>query len=102
MPGKMSRQSSGGREARVAYKVQLETRARREYYRLPARARESVTDAVDDLQGDPRPPGCKKLVGATGYRIRTGDYRILYTIDDDAGLVRIYRIGHRREVYRRR
>jgi mRNA interferase RelE/StbE len=84
----------------VLYRVELETRARREYRDLPARAREQVADAIDDLQADPRPPGCKKLVGASGYRIRTGKYRILYAIDDAAALVRIYRIGHRREVYR--
>lgn len=84
----------------MLYRVELETRARREYRDLPARAREQVADAIDDLQADPRPPGCKKLVGASGYRIRTGKYRILYAIDDAAALVRIYRIGHRREVYR--
>jgi len=82
------------------YKIELETRARREYRSLRARAREQVADAIDDLQANPRPPGCRKLVGATGYRIRTGDFRILYTIDDSASIVRIYPIGHRREVYR--
>ena len=82
------------------YKIELETCARREYRGLPVRIRERVADAIDDLQADPRPPGSKKLVGATGYRIRTGDYRILYSIDDSASMVRIYRIGHRREVYR--
>jgi mRNA interferase RelE/StbE len=86
----------------VTYKVELETRARREYRDLPTRAREHVSDAIDDLQVDPRPPGCKKLVGGNGFRVRTGDYRILYTVDDHLHIVRIYRIGHRREVYRRR
>jgi mRNA interferase RelE/StbE len=57
--------------------------------------------AIDDLQVDPRPSGCKKLVGGNGFRVRTRDYRILYTVDDNLHLVRIYRIGHRREVYRR-
>ena len=84
----------------MPYKVELETRARREYRQLPARVREQVSDAIDDLQADPRPPGCKKLVGAIGYRVRTGDYRILYTIEDTAARVCIYRIGHRREVCR--
>jgi mRNA interferase RelE/StbE len=100
MPGRMSSERIAGREAKVGYRIELETRARREYRNLPARAREQVADAIDDLQANPRPPGSKKLVGATGYRIRTGDYRILYTIDDSASIVRIYRIGHRREVYR--
>ena len=82
------------------YRIELETHARREYRDLPAQAREQVADAIDDLQANPRPPGSKKLVGATGYRVRTGNYRILYAIDDSASMVRIYRIGHRREVYR--
>lgn len=85
----------------MTYKVELETRARREYRSLPIHAREQVTDAIDDLQVNPRPPGCKKLVGENGYRIRTGDYRILYAVDDRSRIVSIYRIGHRREVYRR-
>ncbi len=85
----------------MTYKVELETRARREYRDLPTQAREQVSDAIDDLQVDPRPSGCKKLVGGNGFRVRTGDYRILYTVDDNLHLGRIYRIGHRREVYRR-
>jgi mRNA interferase RelE/StbE len=85
----------------LTWKVEIETRARREYRGLPIDAQERVTDAIDDLEADPRPPGCRKLVGKNGYRIRTGDYRILYAIDDRSRTVRIYRIGHRREVYRR-
>jgi mRNA interferase RelE/StbE len=100
MPGTMSSGRIAGKGANAVYKIELETRARREYRDLPAHAREQVTDAIDDLQANPRPPGCKKLVGATGYRIRTGDYRILYAIDDSASVVRVYRIGHRREVHR--
>ncbi len=84
----------------MPYKVELETRARRDYRSLPAHAPERVSEAIDDLQANPRPPGCKKLVGSIGYRIRTGNYRILYTIDDHARTVRIYRIGHRRDIYR--
>jgi len=100
MRGTISSERIAGKEARAVYRIELETRARREYRDLPARIRGQVADAIDDLQADPHPPGSKKLVGATGYRIRTGDYRILYTIEDSASLVRIYRIGHRREVYR--
>ena len=100
MRGTISSERIAGKEARVAYKIELETRARREYRALRASVREQITNAIDDLHADPRPPGSKKLVGSTGYRIRTGNYRILYTIDDPAPLVRIYRVGHRREVYR--
>jgi len=86
----------------VTYRIEVETRARREYRDLPDHIRDLIADAIDDLQADPRPPGCRKLVGEDGYRVRTGDYRVLYGVDDASRLVRIYRIGHRSTVYRRR
>jgi mRNA interferase RelE/StbE len=85
----------------VKYNVYLETRARREYHALPIEAQKRITEAIDDLQTNPRPPAAKRLTAKEGYRVRKGDYRILYTIDDESRTIRIYRIGHRREVYRR-
>ena len=85
----------------MSYKAELETRARREYRGLPPLVRDRIAEVIDDLQINPHPPGAKKLVGENGYRIRTGDYRMLYAIDDQSGIIGIYRIGHRREVYRR-
>ena len=85
----------------MSYRVELETRALREFRKLPSDARESVGDAFEDLQKNPRPPGAKKLSGVDGWRVRIGAYRVLFTIDDSARLVRVYRVGHRREVYRR-
>ncbi|OGR97360.1 MAG: hypothetical protein A2V88_06955 [Elusimicrobia bacterium RBG_16_66_12] len=64
--------------------------------------RELIGSVFDDLQKEPRPPGAKKLSGVDGYRVRKGDDRILYTIDDAGRLVRVYRVGHRKDVYRRR
>lgn len=84
----------------MAYRIELETRARRELIALPRIIQQRIADCLSDLEGNPRPPGAKKLVGQEGYRIRKGDYRLLYTIHDAQRLVRIYRIGHRREVYR--
>ncbi|MGH9101893.1 MAG: type II toxin-antitoxin system RelE family toxin [Acidimicrobiales bacterium] len=55
------------------------------------------------LADDPRPRGCEKLAGmADAWRIRSGNYRVVYTIDDHVQVVTITRVGHRREVYRRR
>ncbi len=85
----------------MAYVVELETRARREFESLPREVQRRVGDAIDDLQSDPRPPGTKRLVGRSGYRVRTGEYRVLYVVNDRERTVRIYRIGHRRDVYRR-
>lgn len=82
------------------YRVDFETRAKKEFLKLAAGVRQDLADVIDDLAENPRPPGAKKLVGQNGYRVRQGDYRILYLIDDRARLVRIYRVGNRRDVYR--
>jgi mRNA interferase RelE/StbE len=59
-----------------------------------------VTGAISSLQSNPRPAGCKKLAGnADYYRIRVGDYRVLYEIRDRVLLVLVIKVGHRREVY---
>jgi mRNA interferase RelE/StbE len=75
--------------------------ARTYHRRLHNPLRDRVAGAIDGLANDPRPPGTAKLVGRDDYRIRVGDYRIVYAVDDDARLVLIARIAHRREVYRR-
>lgn len=85
----------------MSYRIELETRGRREYLRLPRNVQERIGEALDDLAANPRPPGAKRLAGSPGYRLRQGDYRILYTVDDTSRLVRVYRVGHRREIYRR-
>ena len=84
----------------MTYRLELESRAKKEFFDLPKEIRQRLSQALDDLEINPRPPGMKKLSGVDGYRVRKGDYRILYTIDDQNSLVRIYHIGHRREVYR--
>ena len=85
----------------MSCRIELETRARREFLDLSDEMAGRISDAIEDLQVQPRPPGAKRLSGREGYRVRKGDWRILYTVDDKARLVRIYRIGHRKEVYRR-
>ena len=55
-----------------------------------------------DLEIEPRPPGCRKLNVIDGYRIRYGNYRVLYTIDDNSKQVFIYKIDHRKAVYRKK
>lgn len=63
--------------------------------------RERVAAAIDALGAEPHPHGAVRLAGRDDYRIRVGDYRIVYAIDDEARLVLVARIAHRREVYRR-
>ncbi len=98
----MADREEGGLEeaSTMKYKILLETRARREFLDLPDKVRRRIQEGIDDLATNPRPPGVKKLAGIDGYRLRRGDYRILFTINDGAKEIRIYRIGHRRDIYR--
>lgn len=82
------------------YRIEIETRARQELFDLPKEVVRRIADAFADLENNPRPPGAKKLIAHEGYRIRVGDYRVLYSIDYKGRCLRIYRIAHRREVYR--
>jgi mRNA interferase RelE/StbE len=83
------------------YELRLHRAASRSFKRLHGGLRERITAAIDELASDPRPAGAEKLVGRDDYRIRVGDYRFVYAVDDHARFVTIARIAHRREVYRR-
>lgn len=83
------------------YRVLLERGAEKDLQKLPARTHARVISAIQDLANKPRPTGCRKLTGADNdWRIRVGDYRIVYEIADDVKEVRINRVRHRGEVYR--
>lgn len=84
----------------MSYAVELETGAKREFLSLSRKVQQQIADMVDDLGDNPRPLGSKKLTNQEGYRVRKGDYRVLYVIDDRQRLVRVYRIAHRKDVYR--
>jgi mRNA interferase RelE/StbE len=83
------------------YEIRLHPTAAREYRRLQGLLRDRVRAAIDALAEDPRPPGAVKLAGRDDFRIRVGDYRVVYAVDDTERLVLVARIAHRREVYRR-
>ncbi|MBO1346276.1 MAG: type II toxin-antitoxin system RelE/ParE family toxin [Hormoscilla sp. GUM202] len=68
---------------------------------LPTLAYARVRDAIFALAEDPRPPGCLKLTNREGWRIRVGDYRVIYEIDDTENIVTILDVDRRRDVYRR-
>ena len=82
------------------YKVELRRKAQRNLDRLPRDDFNAVLEAVRGLTGTPRPKGVEKIKSAGLWRIRQGDYRIVYSIDDDRETITILRIGHRREIYR--
>ena len=83
----------------MSYQVLILRRAQKELADLPKVEYARVRDAVGALADDPRPAGCKKLVGREGWRIRSGDYRVIYEIDDAEEKVTVLHIGHRRDVY---
>ncbi len=84
------------------YRILIDARAAKQLESLPKNIIQRIDNAILGLGSDPRPSGTKRLCGKIreGWRIRVGDYRILYRIDDGAHEVRIFAIGHRREIYR--
>ncbi len=86
----------------MSYQVEIARRAAKALARLPRKEQQRVRLAIDLLAETPRPPGCVALAGeARAYRVRVGDYRIVYEVFDDRLVVQVVRIGHRRDVYRR-
>jgi mRNA interferase RelE/StbE len=83
-----------------SYRVTLASSAEKELHRLPKKVISRIIPRLEQLESAPRPSGCKKLKGGENeWRIRVGDYRIVYVIDDTAKTVDVTRIAHRREVY---
>jgi mRNA interferase RelE/StbE len=84
------------------YEVYLERSAGNDLKRLPTSTFDRIVYQIKTLAENPRPSGCRKLTGSKNdWRIRIGDYRVLYEIDERAKAVRIMRVRHRREAYRR-
>lgn len=85
----------------MTYQVEIAPAAERQLRRLDAKTRARITDRIRQLADEPRPHGVERLGDPDDLlRIRAGAYRIVYRIDDDALIVLVVRIGHRREVYR--
>ena len=83
------------------YRVLLERDAEKDLARLSSEIHDRVIVAIQALAQNPRPPGCRKLTGSKNdWRIRVGDYRVIYAIADEIRIVRVNRVRHRREVYR--
>ena len=83
------------------YRVLLERAAEKDLARLSSVIHDRVITAIQALAANPRPSGCRKLAGSQhDWRIRVGDYRVIYEIGDEIRIVRVNRVRHRREVYR--
>ncbi|USQ74777.1 type II toxin-antitoxin system RelE family toxin [Ornithinimicrobium cryptoxanthini] len=87
----------------MTYRIDLSPAASRQLRKLDPSARRRVQAAIELLATDPRPSAAKKLVGGAGeWRVRTGDYRIVYEINDGVLVILVLAVGHRREIYQRR
>jgi len=85
----------------ASYSVLVTRSAAKEIEDVPSKDRSRIVARIAALASEPRPVGVEKLSGAEQYRVRQGNYRILYFIADDVLVVTVVRVGHRREVYRR-
>ncbi len=81
------------------YKVEIKKSAVKEIEKLPKRDLQAVLEKIGSLSENPRQAGCKKLSSQEKYRVRCGDYRILYSIEDVVLIVYVVKIGHRKDVY---
>jgi mRNA interferase RelE/StbE len=86
----------------ASYKILIKTSAGKELAEVRSKSdREKLVARIQGLTANPRPHGSEKLAGyADRYRVRQGNYRVIYLIDDEASVVTIYKIGHRKDVYR--
>lgn len=85
----------------MSYKIEFSKAASKQFKKLSSELQDRIQTKIDDLALEPRPDGVKKLKGEeNSYRIRVGDYRVVYDIYDDVLLITIIKIGHRSKVYK--
>lgn len=84
------------------YGISIKREALKELRSFPKKAVESISESIDRLSIDPRPKGCKKLKpeAADLWRIRVGNYRVIYQVDDEIRIVEVRKIGHRKDIYK--
>lgn len=82
------------------YRIEIKRSAVKELNSIPQKEIGKILRKIKSLSSNPRPEGCTKLTNREDYRIRVGNYRIVYSIHDDILLIIIIKIGHRKEVYR--
>jgi mRNA interferase RelE/StbE len=81
------------------YSIYIKKSAKKELELLPKKEKERISKRINNLSQDPRPDGCTKLKGENYYRVRQGNYRIVYSIMDNKLIVEIIKIQHRKKVY---
>ena len=81
------------------YQIVIDKKALKELTKIPAKERTLLEKKIDELATNPRPSGNKKLKGSEFYRIRSGDYRVVYAIEDGVLIITVVKVAHRKEVY---
>jgi mRNA interferase RelE/StbE len=84
----------------AVYKIFFKKSVQKDFNSIPKKDLNKILDRIELLGEDPRPSGCEKLTGQQRYRLRQGQYRILYSIQDDELTVWIVKVGHRKDIYR--
>jgi mRNA interferase RelE/StbE len=84
----------------ASYKVLIKPSAAKELETLPRKDRRRITTKIQSLADNPRPPGCQKLSGQEKYRVRQGNYRIVYEIQDKELIVLVVKVGDRKDIYK--
>lgn len=84
----------------MSYRIEVRPAAARQLRKLDPQTARRVQGVIALLADDPRPPASRPLTGRPAWRVRVGDYRVIYTIEDDRLIVVVITIGHRRDVYR--
>lgn len=84
----------------MAYQVLVARKVEKHLAKIPQDDHDRIQATIDALADDPRPVKCDKLRLNAGFKIRVGNHRVLYRVDDDEQVVRVYRVGDRKDVYR--
>ena len=84
------------------YRIEIKRSAVKEIKKFPSKEIKKILLAIESLSRNPRPHHCEKLSDQERYRVRCGSYRIVYTVEDDILIVYVVKIGHRKEVYRKK
>ena len=84
----------------MSYEVYIDPGAFRELGKLPKAQQARIVNQIDGLRGNPRPAGSEKMIGVEAYKLRVGDYRVIYSIRDEVLVVLVLRVANRRDVYK--
>jgi len=84
----------------AAYKLFFKKSVQKDFDSIPKKDLKRILSRIESLSEDPRPKGCEKLTGQERYRLRQGQYRIVYSIQDDELTVWVVKVGHRKDIYR--